>query len=48
MHGITQTKDQLGLGEIALLRIGDRHYTANRCSNVATVADFGLKCLFKP
>ena len=43
----TDAKDQLGLGKIALSRIGDRHYTANRCSDVVTVGDFGLKCPYK-
>ena len=32
---------------MGLLRIADRHYTANRCSDVVTVGDFGLKCPYK-
>ena len=39
-----RTKDQLGLDQIGLLRIGDRHHTAIRCSDVVTVGHFGLKC----
>ena len=48
MNGTPRTKDQLGLGQIGLLRIGERSDTANRCSDVTTVVDFGVKCLFEP
>ena len=33
---------------MGLLRIGERSDTANRCSDVTTVGDFGLKCPYEP
>jgi len=43
MSETTETKDQLALGQIGLLRIGDRSTVANRCSHRTTVGDFGPK-----
>ena len=40
----SETKDQLQLGQIGLLRIGECSGTANGCSDVTTSPDFGLKC----
>ena len=43
-----ETKDQLGLDQIGLPRIRDRSDMPNRCCDVTTVADFGLKGPFEP
>ena len=43
-----QTEDQLGLDQIGLPRIRDRSDMPNRCCDVTTVADFGLKGPFEP
>ena len=43
MIAIPQTKAQLGLDQIGLLRIADRHDMASRWSDVMTVVDFGLE-----
>ena len=43
----TETKRQLGLGQIGLLRIGERSTAANRCSQRTMVGDFGLKCPYE-
>eukprot|EP00966_Prymnesium_polylepis_P198923 4610219-Prymnesium_polylepis.3 len=43
MNGTPRTKAQLGLDQIFLLRIADRHATASGCGNGVTVARFWLK-----
>ena len=47
MRGIPTTKDQLGAGQIGLLRIGECSPVGNRCSHRTALAYFGLKWLFK-
>ena len=48
MNGTPQTKAQLGLGQIGLLRIGDRHDMTSRWSDAMAVVDFGLKWPYEP
>ena len=48
MKGTPRTKVQLGLDQMGLLRIADRHDTASNCGNVVTVGDFGLKWPYEP
>ena len=48
MNGTPRTKGKLGLDQMGLLRIADRHDTASICGNVVTVGDFGLKWPYEP
>ena len=43
-----RTKDKLGLDQMGVSRIKERHYMANMCSDVVTLADFGLKWPYEP